>query len=111
MFRNQGEGENPWGSGFQHRGFIPTCGLLRASREASGMTSLTLPTSQRTAHSHQERGRLAISPHESLVILGFLSMQWKVSKRDLRWILYKLSDLGQIHEFLSVSASSLAKGR
>lgn len=111
MFRNQGEGENPWGSGFRHRGFIPACGLLQASRGSGGMTSLTLPTSQRTAHSHQERGRLAISPHESLVILGFLSMQWKVFQRDLSWILYKLSKLGQIHEFLSVSASSLVKER
>ena len=29
MFRNQREGENPWGSEFRHRGFIPSCGLLR----------------------------------------------------------------------------------
>ena len=75
------------------------------------MTSLTLPTPQRMAHSHQESGMLAISPHESLVMLGFLSMQGKVSQRDLRWILYKLSELGQVHEFLSVSAPSLVKER
>ena len=41
MFRNQGEGENPWGSGFRHRGFIPACGLLQASRPVVTFTSIS----------------------------------------------------------------------